>query len=329
MKFTSSASVAELLVLAVVAALAVLTTSALGSTLSVSARAELDAQARQVFRNNLRNVVAARSSARASDVTSEDADIGLKLGDQDVEAAKAARTYTTTVDSKIAAEVDEPLRFRCSACAAFLPEIEKLVRANNVQLPYGAGDDAIKAKNRANEALCAQMGTEEHRHACTLIATMYGLENVEEFSVAASDLLCEPLAACDKKELVVHDQVAANQLDDASDILVAAAGKGAASVGDMQTMGDMQNIGAANPMAQVMQHRLFAMLNMKLMQDSAMGEQLVHNMMTKLVAAQVRFASLRIHGTRLTNYRTSSPSRRSATAVRPDVWGRRQTLPHC
>jgi hypothetical protein len=188
-----------------------------------------------------------------------------------------------------AADASADVLSSCAACRTFVDALVQVTRRDGaVSHPsFGAGAAHARAVNDANAAACSAVsGGARHVRACEEIARTYGLENVDEFVQAAPDLLCEPLGRCG----AVTADAAAREFDDIGDVMLGvdhgltiAAG----AAGKVERSSD-KSASMVRAMKLMMAHRMYSMLNMKMMQDQQMGQQLVHAMMSKLVAAQER-----------------------------------------
>lgn len=190
--------------------------------------------------------------------------------------------------SDLVALGDTDVLSSCAACRSFVDALVEVTRRDGaVAHPsFAHGAEHARNVNDANARLCEGVrGGDRHVRACEEIARTYGLENVDEFVQAAPDLLCEPLGRCG----AVSDDAAAREFDDIGDVMLgvdhglAVAAGAAGKVKKSSSSASM-----VRAMKLMMAHRMYSMLNMKMMQDQQMGQQLVHAMMSKLVAAQER-----------------------------------------
>lgn len=199
-----------------------------------------------------------------------------------VNKLRAAKLSAEPIVGTTHTAVSEPegadLLSSCSSCSEFVDVLVAATRGK-VSVPSDHQNDL---ETRAE--ICGSMEKEEHSAACESVAQMYGLENVDEFVSAAPDLLCEPLSSCDG----VTSDDATRELDDVGDVLLGVDNSIQIRSDDDDDKKKKKGNDMASAMKLMMAHRMYSMLNMKLMQDQQMGQQLVHAMMSKLIAAQER-----------------------------------------
>jgi len=195
---------------------------------------------------------------------------------------------STFSDNLVQITPEKSLVSSCSSCSNF---VDLLVSATRGKMVLPDAENPSEADEQ-NREVCDDFTNSEHAHACHSIAQMYGLENIDEFVSAAPDLLCEPLTSCQGE---VSSDEATRAFDDVGDILIGADATtsilaGTAQSHDEAETDDRRHGGnnMAKAMKLMMAHRMYSMLNMKMMQDQQMGQQLVHKMMSKLIAAQER-----------------------------------------